>query len=181
MTLPFDNTRRSRASQIEILRAFADRLREIDNLNDQNVVVSDQPMPKQTPPTGGKLFVTVSYGDGNFPNGRHQEFTEESRLVVAIYTCSKKDKAGRAEAKLLLDDSLTAYKRKVLSKLLVDNPSLGRNSPPWEPARVTGGKRVPMLREPATPSHCTSPLDAWSDWIGLQLSFRVVFDWDLYS
>ncbi len=181
MTLPFDNTRRSRASQIEILKAFVDRLQEIDNLNDQNVVVSDQSIPKQTPPTGGKLFITVSYGDGDFPNGRNQEFTENSSLVVAIYTVSKKDKAGRAEAKLLLDDSLTAYKGKVLSKLLVGNPSLGRDSPPWEPTRVTDGKRVPMLREPATPLRCTAPLDAWGDWIGIQISFRVVFDWDLYS
>lgn len=180
MNLPFDNTRRSRGSQIEILESFAGRLREITGINDQNCSISDQPVPK-SPPTGGKLQIVVSYGDGVFLNDRHQEFSEESTLVVAIYAHNKKDRMGRAEAKLLADDSITYYKQKVLSKLLVETPRLGRNSRPWEPTRIMDGKMVPILREPPTATRCTAPLDAWNDWIGIQISFRVVFDWDLYS
>ena len=180
MTLPIDNTRRSRGSQIEILEAFAARLREIPALNEQNVWISDQPLP-ESPPSGGRFQIVIAYGEGRFPNSRHQEFTEESSLVVGIYSISKKDRLGRAEAKLLSDGSITDYKQKILSKLLVDNPSLGRNSKPWEPTRVEGSYRIPILREPATPTHCTGPVDAWKDWIGIQIFFRVVFDWDLYS
>ncbi len=180
MVLPFDNTRRSRASQTEILQAFLDRIREITDINDQNSFVDDQPLPK-SPPPGGKLVFVVSYGEGRFPNARHQEFSEESSLVVSVYAVSRKDRMGRADTKLLPDDSITSYKKKLLSKLLVDDPSLGRDSRPWEPTRVMNGKRVPMLREPATPTHCVGPLDAWKDWKGIQIYFSVLFDWDLYS
>lgn len=180
MVLPFDNTRRSRGSQIEILTSFAERIREIPTLNDQNVVIADQPTPKSAP-TGGRFQIIVSYGDGRFPNSSHSEFIENSSLVVALYAISKRDKLGRSESKMLGDDSITQYKHRVLSKLLVDDPTKRNLSRPWEPTRVMDGLRVPILRDPPTISHCTGPSDCWSDWIGIQIHWNIVFDWELYD
>lgn len=183
MVLPIDHSKRSRTTQIEILRAFVERVREVDGLNDQNAVLCDQSQPKDAP-SGGKLLVTVSPGSGKFKIGsssHHACATEEMLLNVSIFAVNMRDKPGRSESKLLDDDSFSQFKARILSKLLVESPELKASSPAWEPTRISGQFRIPLLREPAIPLDCSGPFDCWKNWCGIQLLWLVTFDWDLYS
>ena len=193
MIIPIDHSRRLRTTQTEILRAFLARVREVEGLNEQNAVLSDQPMPKDPPP-GGKLLVTVSPAGGPFKLGssaHHACTTEESRIVIGIFAINMRDRMARSESKLLDDDSFSDMKRKILAKLLVEDPALKASSPHWEPTREVliqnaefpAGvlRRVPILREPSTPVDCSGPMDAWKNWTGIQITWDVVFDWDLYD
>lgn len=179
--LPFDNSRRGRTTQIEVLKAIADRIRQIPGMNDQNVIICDQPVPSMMP--GGQMCISVAPSDGQFPNSSPSIMSEDSGLIVGIYRISKKDRPGRAEAKLFDEQSLLELKHKILTKMCVENPSQLDNSPSWEPTRIVTGYRVPLLREPPLPTRSIGPVDVAEHpgWIGLQLHWSVLFDWDLYS
>lgn len=187
VVIPIDRSRRSRATQIDILNAYAERLREIRGLSEQNVVVSDQATPKQAP-TGGRIHVTVAFNDGTFDVGEaasHAIATENANLFVSFYQCLRLDKTGRSEAKLLGGDALLIYKQRILSKLLVDDPSKGTSSNTWEPMRIeTNGSsrvRVPLLRDMPILKRSHGPFDAWKEWVGIRLAWEINFDWDLYD
>lgn len=199
---------RSRATQDDILLAFADRLREHSLLNEQNVVVSDQPVPADMP--GGGFCVAIAPGDGRFPfelmdAAHHSQVTEDGSIVVGVYTKIRRDRKGRREFSLFgrrkqiisLPDvdqpesrrpNLTQWKRDILKLLLVGEPSLadGSNVPidhlrhAWEPASETG---VPLCRDIPKPSRVTGVLDVpgFPGWIGFQITFSIAWDWNLYS
>ncbi len=179
--LPFDNSRRGRTTQIEVLNAIAHRIREISGMNDQNVVICDQPVPVAMP--GGQMCISVAPHDGKFPNSSPSIMSEDSTIITSIYRISKKDRPGRAEAKLLDEQSLLAIKRLILVKMCVEDPTLVDNSPSWEPTRTVAGSRIPLLRQPPLPILSIGPIDVAEHpgWIGLHLHWSVLFDWDLYS
>lgn len=179
--LPFDNSRRGRTTQIEVLNAIAERIREIPGMNDQNVVICDQPVPVAMP--GGQMCISIAPKDGIFPNSSPSIMSEDSNLITSIYRISKKDRPGRAEAKLLDEQSILNIKRLILAKMCVEDPTLGDNSPSWEPTRTVSGYRIPLLREPPLPTHSIGPVDVAEHpgWVSLQLHWSVLFDWDLYS
>jgi hypothetical protein len=196
---------RGRCTQDDILLAFADRLREHPKLNDQNVVISDQPIPTQFP--GGGFCVTVSAGDGRFPEnmwigGHHATATEEGSVIIGVYLQIARDRPGRRESSIvgrrhLGNDStakperpsLIPWKRTILKILTVKDWTLttGAHSQTWEPTkRVLNTElniEIPLLREIPRPMHVIGPMDVPShdSWIGLQISFSVVWDWDLYA
>ena len=187
-----DPFKRSRTTQDAILLAFADRLKTVDQLNDKNVVVSDQPIPDQF--TDGGLNITVSGGSGKFglPGGHHATANENGDVVVGIYLQSNRDRPGRREVALagrqtkdganqaLTRKSLIAWKRDILSKILVDDPTKGPASNSWMPLDADG---YPMLRSEILPGRCIGPLDVHDEplWIGMHLYFTVSWDWYLYG
>lgn len=179
--LPFDNSRRGRTTQIEVLKAIAERIREIYGMNDQNVVVCDQAVPDAMP--GGQMCVSVAPHDGTFPNSSPSVMSEDSTVITSIYRISKKDRPGRAEAKLLDEQSLLAIKKLILAKLCIEDPNMGDNSPSWEPTKTVAGSRVPLLREPLLPMRSVGPTEVSEHpgWISLQIHWSALFDWDLYS
>lgn len=200
---------RSRATQDDILLAFADRLREHPLLNSQNVVVSDQSVPEDMP--GGGFCVTVAPGPGVFPReltaaASHAQVTEDGSVIIGVYTKILRDRKGRREYSLFgrksqlastADEvrrpSLATWKREILKLLLVKGP--GFQFPPvddddplprwdfgvesWEPSR----DGVPLCRDIPSPGRSTEVLDVpgFPGWIGLQLTFAIAWDWELYG
>jgi hypothetical protein len=196
---------RSRATQDDILLAFADRLRTHSLLNPQTVVVSDQAVPEDMP--GGGFCVVVAPGPGEFPGeltaaAHHSQVTEDGSVVVGIYTKILRDRKGRREFALFgrrvqnpASDvaesgrpSLIVWKREILKLLMVGEPTL-QSSPGtaidtmravWEPDDGTG---IPLLRDMPRPVRSTGVLDVpgFPGWIGLQITFSIAWDWDLYA
>lgn len=193
---------RSRATQDDILLAFADRLREHALLSEQNVVVDDQAVPSDMP--GGGFCVCVAPGPGVFPNelmaaAHHAQVTEDGSVIIGIYTKIMRDRRGRREFALFgrrsqtavtpaeaRRPSLMAWKRDILKLLMVGDPTLGDGSAAydtmrkaWEPDR----DGIPLLRELPQPARVTGVLDVpeFPGWVGLQITFAIAWDWDLYA
>lgn len=181
---------RSRADQSDILIAFAERLRTHAKLNEQNVVIDDQPVPTQFP--GGGFCVCVAPGPGVFPDemwtgGHHATATEDGSVIVGIYATNRRDRPGRGERRVTgradhIDTrrpALLVWKRQILQLLLVETPAHGTMSQAWEPD-IDG---VPLLRDQPVPKRCTAVLDVpeHDGWIGLQITFAIAWDWDLYA
>ncbi len=181
---------RSRATQDEILLAFADRLRDHELLNEQNVVVSDQSVPSQMP--GGGFCVCVSAGPGEFPSelwnaASHAQATEDGSVIVGVYTKITRDRRGRSEIALfgrrkqterdlnVQRPGLIVWKRDLLKLLTV-----GQDRQAWEPASAAG---APLCRDIPTPKRVTGVLDVpgFPGWIGLQITIAVTWDWELYA
>lgn len=186
---------RSRADQSDILLAFADRLRTHPKLNEQNVVVDDQPVPSQFP--GGGFVVCIAPGPGDYPGelwtgGHHATATEDGSVIVGIYSSIRRDRPGRSERKILgrrsAADSLAidpgrppllTWKREILQLLTVETPAHGTMSQAWEPSK----DGIPLCRDIPTPVRTTAVLDVpeHTDWRGLQITFAITWDWDLYA
>ncbi|QDV26356.1 hypothetical protein [Aureliella helgolandensis] len=195
---------RNRATQTDILLAFADRLREHPLLNVQNVVVSDQAVPEDMP--GGGFLVCIAPGSGNFPAelwdaASHAQATEDGSAVIGVYTKIRRDRRGRREFSLFgrrkqLSDtpeeldrpSLITWKQSILKLLTVGDPTWAHpgGAPmldvaveAWEPSR----DGIPLCRDVPRPVSATGVLDVpgFPGWIGLQLTFSIAWDWDLYA
>lgn len=172
---------RSRASLRAILNAFVERLREFSEFNTGTVVVSDQVIPRAMPL--GRLCLTVSFGDGHFPEGpwrggHHATAAAESRVSIGIFLQTARDRPGRSETAIVDDGSIVDYFEQVLQILTVADESLGRNSQSWEPSK----NGIPLLKSIPVPESFTSASDVpnHQGWIGMQLAFAIEFDWDLY-
>lgn len=181
--------RRSRATQEDILNAFAERLRQVyDPLNERNVVVDDQAIPAITPP--GRFYITISPGEGQFDkslwetNG-HATANEEGTIVVCCMSVNRRDPAGRSSQALLGTDGLLPWKRKILAAYAVEYPNLRHISPPWEPMKldVEADEIFPLLRNPPRPVHVTSISDVTEceGWRAFQIAYSCSWDWDLYG
>lgn len=181
--MAFRNDRRSRATQDEVLRGFADRLAQIPDMNKETVVISDQPVPMLMPQGG--IGLIVAPGDSSFDVGAaHGEaFRDLSGVIVGIYILNRRDRPGRSESRIVAKNSLLWWKRTVLSFLALENPQLGASSKPWEPTRTVGQDQIPLLRSIPVPTKATSPRDVpdHDSWIGMQIYYQVEFDWDLYD
>jgi hypothetical protein len=187
-----DPFKRNRTTLDSILLAFADRLRTIPDLNNQNVVVSDQEVPESFPT--GSLCLSVSPSDGRFklPGGGHATLNEDTEIVVGIYVVIVRDRLGRSETKLVGRKTqfsaeqtaerkpLLEWKRRVLQKLLVDDPAKGPASKQWMPVDSDG---LPILRNEIYPTSSRGPLEVAGEktWLGLHLRFAISFDWYLYA
>jgi hypothetical protein len=175
----------NRCTQEEILVAFSERLRSHVDLNEQNVIISDQPVPEKFP--GGEMCIVIAPGPGQFPNwgaGHHATATENGQLVIGIYVINRRDRPGRAEAKVIGSPnakrrSILQWKQVILQLCTVDDIAKGRASDAWIPTRA--GR--PILRDCPVPIRSTSPLDVpgHDSWIGLQITFSIVWDWNLYA
>lgn len=185
---------RSRADQSDILLSFAERLREHPSLNEQNVVISDQPVPTQFP--GGGFCACVAPGGGDFPpilweGGHHATAAEFGSVIVGIYSKITRDRPGRREQSLLGRRDLTAsapvmdrpsliiWKRDILSLLTVVDKSRKAGSQCWEPSK----DGIPLCRSIPRPHRTTGALDVpgHDGWIGMQITFAVEWDWNLYG
>jgi hypothetical protein len=183
--LPFDPTRRNKTTQAEVLKAFAERIRSISGfslgLNEQNVVISDQPIPSMFP--GGRMCIVVCGGDGRFTGPSQSQQTEDSTVIVGIYIHNRRDRAGRSESKLLDEESIFDLKHKLIHALKVAEPNKGSASRDWEPTRILRGpdRQSPLLRQPPKLLRSIGPVDVGeqSGWVGLQLHFSAIFDWDI--
>jgi hypothetical protein len=203
MPIITEPTRRSRATQDDILLAFADRLREHELLNHQNVVISDQPVPDDMP--GGGFCLAVAPGPGQYPrelweSAGHAQATEDGSVIVGVYTKIVRDRRGRKEFSLFgrreqdaspqpdaRRPNLMAWKRAILKLLVVGEPTLASSGnvalssfrQSWEPSR----DGIPLCRDIPTPIRSTGVLDVpdFPGWIGLQITFAVAWDWDLYA
>jgi hypothetical protein len=173
-----------RSTQSEILVAFASRLKKFAPFNDQNVVISDQPIPFIFP--GGEVCLSVSPGSGRFPAehwdaAHHARAVESGGVTVGIFKRATLDRPGRAEVALIAPDGglLSDYKQQVLSIVLVDQPAAGPASPPWWPADANG---KPLTQQPPRPVSATTPAPVPDQdrWIGMQIDFAVDWAWWLY-
>lgn len=187
--------RRSRADQADILLAFVDRLREHPQLNEQNAIVADQPVPDQFP--GGGYCIVVAPGPGEFPGelwtgGSHATATEDGSVIVGCYASNRRDRPGRRESALFgrrhqttpaaeqqERPSLLRWKRDILSLLTVENKAHGTMSQVWEPMKLG----IPLCRDIPAPKRSTGILDVpeHPGWLGFQLTFSIAWDWDLYA
>lgn len=162
-----------------ILSAFAARLREHDNLNEQTVVISDLPTPAIMP--GGGWCVAVSPGGGRFGDqSQHTQLTTTARVCVGIFVRKNLDRPGRAEAALVSSEgSLLEWQEEILQLLTVADTSKASYSNAWEPA--ANGR--PLCRSIPFPSDYSEPgeVPEHAGWIGIHLFFSVSFDWDLYG
>jgi hypothetical protein len=169
--MAFRNDRRSRATQDEVLRGFADRLAQIPDMNKETVVISDQPVPMLMPQGG--IGLVVAPGDSSFDVGAaHAEaFRDLSGVIVGIYILNRRDRPGRSESRIVAKNSLLWWKRTVLSFLALEN------------TRTVGQDQIPLLRSIPVPTKATSPRDVpdHDSWIGMQIYYQVEFDWDLYD
>jgi hypothetical protein len=172
-------TRRSRASFRAILKAYAERLRQLPQFGG-SVFISDQVVPAQMPL--GRHGISVSFGSGFFGQqwigGSHQTAATESTVVIGLFRQAVLDRSGRSEAAIVEDASLLAMFEAVLAALTVADPSKGKLSQTWEPSHLG----VPLLKSIPTPSGFSEAADVpgHTGWIGMHLSFAVEFDWDLY-
>jgi hypothetical protein len=164
-----------------ILNAYVDRLREFSEFNSGNAVISDQVIPRAMPL--GRLCVTVSFGDGHFPEGpwragHHRTAATESRVAIGLFIQTARDRVGRSETAIVEDGSILDYFEKVLQLLTVADDSENEDSQPWEPSK----NGVPLLKSIPVPESFTSASDVpgHQAWIGMQLQFAIEFDWNLY-
>lgn len=164
-----------------ILNSFVERLREFKDFNNGNAVISDQVIPRVMPL--GRLCVSVSFGDGHFPEGpwragHHRTAATESRVAVGIFIQTARDRPGRSETAIVDDGSILDYFEQVLAMLTVADEVLKGDSQAWEPSR--GG--IPLLKSIPVPDSFTSASDVpgHQGWVGMQLQFAIEFDWDLY-
>lgn len=178
-----DYSKRNTATQADILIAFRDRLiTDCPGLTDLSCFISDQPIPNSIP--GGGYCVTVSMGDGTFDQqlflgAGAVTLCEESQIIVTVLSQIVLDRIPQAEKAMLDEDRglVANWKRNILRTLLLNDPSAGPESKPWEPAK--GDK--PLCRNFPRPTHASSPGDVpgKAGWIGCQITFAVDFDWDL--
>jgi len=171
---------RSRTTQNAILTAFAERLRTANDFAGIVTSITDQPIPHTFAIQGGRS-VTVSPGPGSFPDNawtgaHHATATENGSVIVSIFVKSLADRPGEKPVGV---SKIAEYKRLALRLLTVDNPSDGASGAPWEP--LSGNQ--PLCRDIPVPVRCSQPMDVpeQKGWIGLQLTFAVTWDWDLYS
>lgn len=185
LTLPTDQITqpglRSRATLRAILQAYVSRLKEFPEFNNGTVVICDQVIPRVMPL--GRLCLTVSFGDGHFPEGpwraaHHRTAATETRVAVGIFIQTARDRPGRSETAIVEDGAILDYFEKVLRILTVADDSQDANSHAWEPSTVG----VPLLKSIPVPDSFSSASDVPSHqaWIGMQLSFAIEFDWNLY-
>ena len=180
--MAINNTLRSRATQAQVLKAFADKLIADPDFNEVSVVVADQPVPTEfVKSSGPQIFLAP--GDSVFDisaGAHHESWTEMTGLIVGIYCRNIRDRVGRAESRLINRDALTQWKRLVMRCLALESPSLGHASRPWEPTAVMNGVAVPLLRAFPLPTKATSPrdVDKQEGWIGMQIYYSLEFDWD---
>ena len=178
MTL--DNGSRGKTTQDKILLSIVERLiDQIDDLNEANCWLSDQPIPVSIP--GGRFAVTVSMGNGNFP---HEFFTgsgtetlvEDGSIVitpiVAVVSDRPRQKWRKITGPTQSGDtpSILYFKHAILKALLADNS--------WEPSF----DNVPILRDMLAPISVDGPQDVRvgeTMAAASQMRFSVVFDWDL--
>jgi hypothetical protein len=180
-----DLTKRSRATQDEILEAFRDRLRDAcPGCNDQTCFLSDQPIPSIIPAGGGHC-ITIAAGGGSydqrlFSNGGHENLNEDFQVIISALVKINIDRIPQAERALLAEDRglLAVWKLNLLRYLILADPDLGLESQHWEPAKDDR----PLCRDLPRPLHCSEPADVpgHPGWIGFHLTFSVSFDWDLY-
>ena len=146
------------------------------------------------------MCISISPGTGRFGlEGdlfEHKQATEDGSIIVGIFRRSQLDRPGKAEAALLNPDALLVWKRRVLTHLTVYDSAKKHGSPKWEPVRRVEAfddedppnrledDLVPLCRsEGIFARSCTAPMDV-SDhpgWLGIQITFSCVWDWDLYS
>ena len=163
------------------MNAFADRLKEFPEFNSGTVVISDQVIPRAMPL--GRLCLSVSFGDGRFPEGpwragHHGTAATESRVSVGIFISTARDRPGRSETAIVDEGSVVDYFERVLAILTVADESKGQDSQAWEPSK----NGIPLLKSIPIPESFTTASDVpgHQGWVGMQLSFAIEFDWDLY-
>jgi hypothetical protein len=186
-----DPFQRNRTTQADILLAFSDRLKTISQLNSSNVLITDQPVPENFP--GGGYCLTVSPSDGRFDDklvtgGHVATLCESSEIIVGVYTINLRDRPGRKSVviagretkdgpQLTLERlSIIEWKQKVLAKLLCEDPA-ARPQRPWAPLDANGHM---LLRDEIFPTRSRGPMEVESGkslWMGIELSFRVRWDW----
>lgn len=181
--MAIDYTKRDKTRQERILFSIVDRLiDQINELNDQNCWLSDQPVPLTIP--GGRFAVTVSPGGGNFPHeffsgGGSATLVEESHVVITPIVVNSVDRprrswrrvAGSDDADYIeLTPNLLSLKRQIIKSLVASDT--------WEPSY----SNRPILRDQIAPVSCTEPSDVSlgeTAAIAMQIRFSTVFDWDL--
>jgi hypothetical protein len=74
--------------------------------------------------------------------------------------------------------SLLIWKREILSLLTVQDKSRKAASQSWEPSK----NGIPLCRSIPRPLRSTGALEVpdHDAWLGLQITFAVEWDWDLY-
>jgi hypothetical protein len=180
----YRNQLRDKATIRQVLQGFVDRLRQIPDLNSENVILSDQAVPDAFP-LGGMCLV-VAPADGVFDisvGAHHASFTENTGAIVACYIRNNRDRYGRSESKLMADSMLLDWKLKILKYLALKDVALGAASQGWEPTIIVGSDEIPLLRNQPLPTKATSPRDVDNQvgWIGMQIYYALEFDWDLYD
>lgn len=174
--------KRSRAKVRPILVAYADRLKGLDGVNERNVILSDQPIPRFLPQS--ELAFSVSMGGGSFTErlwngGHHRTAGTEAHLTTSVFVRVLKDSPGRKKSALLDESAAWDWFERILAHLTVAEPEKGPDSQPWEPS--TNG--IPLLRNIPTPSHFSDCLEVPNHvgWIGISLVWSIEFDWNLYG
>lgn len=163
---------RSDVTYNEMIEAILRRLRTELGLNERTCYETLHPTAVSIPP-GGEFFVSVSPGDGEFPEG-HQiggaenQCTEDGTIVVTMFSRMQLDGADYAPS-MLRDESkgLMEIKRLVLKALVG-----------WD--ATTADDESTFLRQLITVLSSTAPMyDEKNGYGFLSLTFRAGFDWDL--
>jgi hypothetical protein len=185
--LAIDPTLRGRCTQDAILLSIIARLIDsIDELNDQNCFLVDQPVPLSLP--GGRYGCTVCLGPGRFPSeffggAGSDTLVEDGSVIVTPLVVTPVDRPRRKWKKIADDDrdgatgapSLLYFKHAILKALLGRDKETGEI---WEPHT----DEKPLLRDMLSPLSCDQPHDvAIGETVAaaMQIRFSTVFDWDI--
>ncbi|MBX3422201.1 MAG: hypothetical protein KF752_11660 [Pirellulaceae bacterium] len=169
----------------EILTAIRDRMRQYcpGCQEPRHCFISDQAIPDDSIwPTGGH-FVTIAVGAGTvdqslYSGGGHHTLNEDLQVIVTPFVQMNLDRIPSGEQRLLHQHrGLSAWKKNILSVLLLNDPHNQADPRHWEPAI---GQR-PLLRTPLRYIRCTEAADSphGLGWCGRHLMFSCSFDWQL--
>jgi len=178
-------TLRRHATQEEILSAIRDRIRAVipDCAEHKHCFVSDQPIPDDSIWPSVSHFVTVAVGAGSFDQslftgGGHRTLNEDLQIIVTPVVQMNLDRLPMGEQRLLhARRGMSAWKRNLLSGLLLLDPEDPENARTWEPVI----DERPLLRSPLRPIKSSEPAEApgREGWFGMHLLFSCSFDWKL--
>jgi hypothetical protein len=114
-------------------------------LNEARCYEVARPQDITTVPPGGDYFLTVAWGDSDYPRGEQfpGNFTENAQITVSIYTRVKRDRAAH-DRFLLLDEKrgLLVVRNLVHAALINQSAGISNIRSPIEAIHSTPGDLV---------------------------------------
>ncbi len=160
-------------TQQAILERVADRLRDRLALPDEAVYLVLEPLDPPNAPRGGKFFLGVSAGAGQFPLEEQVEgnITEEWTLGVTLYVRMALDQTDTASSRLLDQTrGLLPLKQRILAALVG-----------WDATLESGDtflRQILYCESASRPQLISREGSYGSDPLGLlTLDFTIAHDW----
>ncbi len=160
-------------TQDVVLKALTSHLRDALKLNERNCYETFDPLSPAIP-KGGDYFVTVSSGDGVFPEGEQDagNLTEEWIVIVTAYSRIRLDSPDHDE-RLLHDPrrGMFELKRKILKALVGEDVLYQGNTFLRNLLYVKRAPRPQVVQIPGSSGNSGLAL--------ISLEFGVDWDWNI--